>query len=164
MHSQHCGYWCPGAKAPGHQYPQYWLNLQFIGPVSYESIRLLLDNIRKWNCILKKMTQSFKGKSIKNPYPQSSASLSHTISESVLQIQMLNWVRHWTLYECVTFYINPTFAIIMKSFWSPLSHLIVCTLAAWHFYSRFAVIPYSKVTDVCRLPFAVPYADLVLVV
>ena len=47
VHSQHCGYWCPGAKAPGHQYPQYWLNLQFIGPVSYENIRLLLDNIRK---------------------------------------------------------------------------------------------------------------------
>ena len=21
MRSQHCGYWCPGAKAPGHQYP-----------------------------------------------------------------------------------------------------------------------------------------------
>ena len=35
------------AKAPGHQYPQYWLNIQFIGPVSYESITLLLDNIQK---------------------------------------------------------------------------------------------------------------------
>ena len=41
------------AKAPGHQYPQYWLNLQFIGPVSYENIKLLLDNIRKYNYILK---------------------------------------------------------------------------------------------------------------
>ena len=20
---QHSGYWCPGAKVPGHQYPQY---------------------------------------------------------------------------------------------------------------------------------------------
>ena len=47
VRSQHCGYWCPGAKAPGHQYPQYWLNIQFIGPVSYENITLLLDNIRK---------------------------------------------------------------------------------------------------------------------
>ena len=35
------------AKAPGHQYPQYWLNIQFIGPVSYENITNLLDNIRK---------------------------------------------------------------------------------------------------------------------
>ena len=47
VHSQHCGYWCPGAKAPGHQYPQYRLNIQFIGPVSYENITLLLDNVRK---------------------------------------------------------------------------------------------------------------------
>ena len=35
------------AKAPGHQYPQYWSNIPFIGPVSYENITLLLDNIRK---------------------------------------------------------------------------------------------------------------------
>ena len=47
MRSQHCGYWCPGAKAPGHQYPQYWLNNQFIGAFSYENIALWLDNIRK---------------------------------------------------------------------------------------------------------------------
>ena len=40
VRSQHCGYWCPGAKAPGHQYPQYWVNIQFIGPVSYENITL----------------------------------------------------------------------------------------------------------------------------
>ena len=25
MRSQHCSYWCPGAKAPGHQDPQCWL-------------------------------------------------------------------------------------------------------------------------------------------
>ena len=36
-----------GAKAPGHQYPQYWLNIKFIEPVSYENITPLLDNIRK---------------------------------------------------------------------------------------------------------------------
>ena len=47
VRSQHCGYWCPGAKAPGHQYPQYWLNDQLIGAFSYENITLLLDNIRK---------------------------------------------------------------------------------------------------------------------
>ena len=35
------------AKAPGHQYPQYWLNIHFIGPVSCDDITNLLDNIRK---------------------------------------------------------------------------------------------------------------------
>ena len=30
VHIQHCSYWCPGAKAPGHQYPQCW-NITFIG-------------------------------------------------------------------------------------------------------------------------------------
>ena len=30
MRSQHCGYWCPGAKAPGHQYSQYWLNINLL--------------------------------------------------------------------------------------------------------------------------------------
>ena len=49
------------AKAPGHEYPQYWLNIRFIGPVSYENITLSLDNIWKKNYILKEMTQSFKG-------------------------------------------------------------------------------------------------------
>ena len=34
MRSQHCSYWCHGAKAPGHQYPQCWLNIHCIGPVS----------------------------------------------------------------------------------------------------------------------------------
>ena len=24
VHTHHSGYWCPGAKAPGHQYPQCW--------------------------------------------------------------------------------------------------------------------------------------------
>ena len=32
------GYWCPGANAPGHQYPQCWLNIHCIGPVSYKTI------------------------------------------------------------------------------------------------------------------------------
>ena len=30
MHDQHCGYWCPGATAPGHQHPQCWLNVHCI--------------------------------------------------------------------------------------------------------------------------------------
>ena len=60
MHSQHCGYWCPGAKAPGHQYPQCWLNIHCIGPVSYTTIAHKVNSVRKWNHVFKKMTQSFK--------------------------------------------------------------------------------------------------------
>ena len=30
MHIQHCSHWCPGAKTPGHQYPQCWLNIHWI--------------------------------------------------------------------------------------------------------------------------------------
>ena len=59
--SQHCGYWCPGAKAPGHQYPHCWLNIHCIGPVSYKNIAHKVNSIRKWSHISKKkMTQSFK--------------------------------------------------------------------------------------------------------
>ena len=47
MRSQHRGYWCPGAKAPGHQYPQWWLNIYCIGPVSYKKIKLMVNNITK---------------------------------------------------------------------------------------------------------------------
>ena len=54
MRSQHCGYWCPGAKAAGHQYPQCWLNINFIGPVSYKNIAHKVNSIRKLNHILKK--------------------------------------------------------------------------------------------------------------
>ena len=25
--NQHCCYWCPGAKAPGHQNPQFWVSI-----------------------------------------------------------------------------------------------------------------------------------------
>ena len=45
VRSQHCGYWCPGAKAPGHQYPQCWLNIHCIWPDSYENIVLLVNTI-----------------------------------------------------------------------------------------------------------------------
>ena len=59
VRSQHCGYWCAGAKAPGHQYPQCWLNIHCIGPISYKNIAHKVNSIRKWNHILIKM--SFKG-------------------------------------------------------------------------------------------------------
>ena len=61
VRSQHCGYWSPGVKAPGHQYPQCWLNIHCIGPISYKDIAHKVNSIRKWNHILKKITQSFKG-------------------------------------------------------------------------------------------------------
>ena len=49
LHIQHCSYWCPGAKAPGHQHPHRWLNIHFIGPVSYRNIAVLRNNIRSLN-------------------------------------------------------------------------------------------------------------------
>ena len=52
--SQHCGYWCPGAKAPDNQYPQCWLNIHCIEPVSYKNIAHKVNSIRKFNHILKK--------------------------------------------------------------------------------------------------------------
>ena len=30
VHTQYCSYWCPDAQAPGHQYPQWWLNIHHI--------------------------------------------------------------------------------------------------------------------------------------
>ena len=33
LNTQHCSYWWPGAKAPGHQYAQCWLNILCVGPV-----------------------------------------------------------------------------------------------------------------------------------
>ena len=39
---------------PGHQYPQCWLNIHCIGPVSYKNIAQKVNSIRKWNPILKK--------------------------------------------------------------------------------------------------------------
>ena len=61
MRGQHRGYWCPGAKAPGHQYLQSWLNIHCIGPVSYKNITLVENNITKKKYIFEKMTQSFRG-------------------------------------------------------------------------------------------------------
>ena len=40
VRSQHCGNWCPGAKAPGHQHPQCWVNIHCIGPISYRILHL----------------------------------------------------------------------------------------------------------------------------
>ena len=37
VQTQHCDHWCPGAKAPGYQYPQCWWNIHWIGPVLYQN-------------------------------------------------------------------------------------------------------------------------------
>ena len=47
VRTQHCDYWCHGAKAPGHQYPQCWLNNHCTGPVSYLNIAVVYHNITK---------------------------------------------------------------------------------------------------------------------
>ena len=54
MRSRHHGCWCPGVKARGQQYPQCWLNIHCIGPVSYKNITLMVNNITKWNYIFAK--------------------------------------------------------------------------------------------------------------
>ena len=43
--SQHYRYWCSGAKAPGHQCTQCWLNIHCIGPFSYRNITLKGNNV-----------------------------------------------------------------------------------------------------------------------
>ena len=43
VHNQHCGYCFPGAKAPGHQYPQCWLTVYCIESVSYKNATFAVD-------------------------------------------------------------------------------------------------------------------------
>ena len=51
MHSHHCSYLSPGAKAPDHQYSQCWLNSRCTETVSYKNITLMVNNIRKYSGI-----------------------------------------------------------------------------------------------------------------
>ena len=37
---KHCGYRWPGAKAPGHQYPQCQLNIHCSGPILYKNVSI----------------------------------------------------------------------------------------------------------------------------
>ena len=54
VRTQHCCFWCPRAKAPGHQYLQYGTNNNSSWPVSNNNkITFICNNIRKWNQILK---------------------------------------------------------------------------------------------------------------
>ena len=56
--TQHCGYWCPGAKAPSHQYPHCWLNIHCIGPVSYRNI-IVIGNYQKIKIHFEKINKMF---------------------------------------------------------------------------------------------------------
>ena len=57
VHIRHCSYWCPGAKAPGHQYPQFWLIVSCIGPVITVIVTILKNKITFW----KKIPSSLRG-------------------------------------------------------------------------------------------------------
>ena len=46
MHTHHCNYWSPGAKAPGHQYPQCLINIHCIVVVSYRNSIFVGNNIK----------------------------------------------------------------------------------------------------------------------
>ena len=80
--SQHCGYWCPGAKAPGHQYPQCWLNIHCVGSVSYKTITHKVNRMRKWNHVLKKKRPSHLSVNCMNEHH---CGLIKTSLKSVLQ-------------------------------------------------------------------------------
>ena len=55
MRTQHCSYWCPGAKAPGHQYPQCWLDISFYWylPYRYRCVIVILQHVQlEWtHCV-----------------------------------------------------------------------------------------------------------------
>ena len=53
--TQQFGYWCPGAKAPGYQFPQCSGNIDWKGAVWYSNITIISKNI------LKIITQLFIG-------------------------------------------------------------------------------------------------------
>ena len=48
MRTQHCGYWCPGAKAPGHQYPQCWPNINCTGPISNKNMIFVVNKVENY--------------------------------------------------------------------------------------------------------------------
>ena len=98
MHSQHCGYCCPGAKAPGHQYPQCWLNIHCIGPVSYKNIAHKVNSIRKLNHILKKKRPSHLRINVHHVYINSSdIYYMYRLLDAYHQIQ--NWsLSHYCIF------------------------------------------------------------------
>ena len=58
-HNQHCDYWCPSAKSPGHQCPQWLIDNHCIWLISCRYFIFKLNNISKWNQILTEMIRLF---------------------------------------------------------------------------------------------------------
>ena len=49
MRIEYFGYWYPGAKAPGHQYPQSWYNIHCIGTALYQIIISIVNNMQTYD-------------------------------------------------------------------------------------------------------------------
>ena len=92
MHSQHCGYRCPGAKAPGHRYRQCWFNIHCIGPILYKNITLVLDNIRNWNYILKKWPSRLRAKWQRCIFCIILSNAGHTVQLSLMNDMCRTWL------------------------------------------------------------------------
>ena len=70
-------------SAPGHQYQQHWANIHYTGKVSYRNITFLSNYLRKWNYILKELTQLSKGLMFSLPLKSSPSSATY----------MHQWIR-----------------------------------------------------------------------
>ena len=51
LHTQHYGYWCPGAKAPSHQYPECWSKIHYIEAFPHKGITCIVKG--KWPSCLR---------------------------------------------------------------------------------------------------------------
>ena len=58
--TQFSSYWFPGAKAPGHQYPQCWISSHCLRPVSNRNIAVMMRNRKKNEFTFKKLIQLLK--------------------------------------------------------------------------------------------------------
>ena len=47
VHTHHCGYCWPGAKAPGQQYLQCWMNIISFGPILYQNSTFIMNDTKK---------------------------------------------------------------------------------------------------------------------
>ena len=83
-------YWCiintvaTAAKAPGHQYPQCWLNVKCIGPVSYQDTHSNWTNLES-EIIFLENDPVFKGWAL-------------NISTANIVIKWIDHIPHRTLY------------------------------------------------------------------
>ena len=89
--NQRCGYWWPGANAPGRQYPQCWHNHYCVTQDSYKNITYIGNNRRNLNCILKK----------KDPFLVCVCSVFHaanhitnTYNRAITSTKLVSWRCH----------------------------------------------------------------------